>query len=172
MILAVQLHCVHCSCNDRRSGPRGRRHWQGRRFDPPFSRLCNLTVLVPGLAVGVSCLHGTGRSGWWPLIMRSPIGATTILRVWRASTGNTASTGHGAIPLAGSRAPGAARAGRCRAASVAVFSVDAGKIASPFAVVFLQKLVCRRQTGFDTFLQSVEEMRFVGDHSVRTGPGA
>ena len=44
--------------------------------------LCNLAVLIPGMAVKVHRLHDTDRSGWWVLTALIPLIGNIVVFLW------------------------------------------------------------------------------------------
>ena len=79
-----------------------------------LSALSQLTLFLPGLAVGVRRLHDTGRSGWWMLISLTIVG---LLPLWIffCLRSQPASNNYGEVPCVLKPQPSGHRAGElCR----------------------------------------------------------
>lgn len=63
-----------------------------------LSGIYSLSLLIPGIAVGVRRLHDTNRSGWWLLIGLIPIIGAIVLIVFLASNSNPEANQYGPNP--------------------------------------------------------------------------
>ena len=72
-------------------------------FDPAsgyglLSGIYTLSVLIPGIAVGVRRLHDTGRTGWWLLIILIPLIGALVLLYFMILDSNSGSNKYGDDP--------------------------------------------------------------------------
>lgn len=64
-----------------------------------MTRIFNLAIFIPVLAVLVRRLHDIDRSGWWLLISLIPLVGVIILLVWLCTRGTTGDNRFGPDPL-------------------------------------------------------------------------
>lgn len=63
-----------------------------------LSGIYTLSVLIPGIAVGVRRLHDTGRTGWWLLIILIPLIGALVLLYFMILDSNSGSNKYGNDP--------------------------------------------------------------------------
>lgn len=65
-----------------------------------FTYVLSLALLVPGIALGVRCLHDIGKSGWWMLISFVPLIGAIWLIILFIKEGDRGANAYGEDPKA------------------------------------------------------------------------